>query len=91
MKTIFNPFTRKLQKISDTICDLNVSVVTITFSDTPFQIVAATHFRINVDCTDGAVTVTLPSMANVTITGNRIFHIKKVDSSANAVTINESG
>jgi hypothetical protein len=41
-------------------------------------------YTIVCDATNGAITVDLPATASFT---NRILHIKKVDSSANAVTI----
>jgi len=44
------------------------------------------HCFVNVDASGGAVTLTLPSVASTTPIG-RIYIIKKVDSSANTVTI----
>lgn len=40
------------------------------------------------DATSGAITVTLPAASGAT---NRIYHIKKTDSSANAVVVDGSG
>ena len=42
-----------------------------------------------VDCTSGAVTITLPAAASTALTGNanKVWQIKKIDSTANAVTI----
>jgi hypothetical protein len=45
---------------------------------------AATESVILVDATSGAVVITLPAAAGVT---NRIYQVKKVDSSVNAVTV----
>lgn len=66
---------------------LKVAVKTVT---TTYQILTTDH-RINCDASGGAFTVTLPSIAIMTLVGNRIFHIKKVDSSINVVTITQGG
>ena len=84
-KAIVNPFTGKLQKIVKDISELDITVVTKT---TTYQILTTDH-RINCDATGGAFTVTLPAIIDVP--ENKIFHIKKVDSSANAVTIQQGG
>ncbi len=77
--------TITLSKLIDDIADLDTPVTTVT---TTYQILVTDH-RINCDAGTGAFTVTLPAMADVP--GNKIFHIKKVDSSANAVTISQGG
>lgn len=67
------------------LADLDVNVVTKT---TTYQILTTDH-RINCDASGGAFTVTLPAIADVP--NNKIFHIKKVDSSANNITISQGG
>ena len=67
------------------LADLDVAVVT---KDGAYTITETDH-RINCDASGGAFTVTLPVLAD--LSGNKIFHIKKVDSSANAVTISQGG
>jgi len=58
----------------------SASIETITSSDT----LDAGNYVVLVNATSGAVTVTLPAVAANT---GRIYYIKKIDSSANAVTI----
>ena len=84
-KTIVNPFTSDLQKIVKDISELDIPVVTKT---TTYQILTTDH-RINCDASGGGFTVTLPAIADVP--DNKIFHIKKVDSSGNVVTISQGG
>ena len=61
-------------------------LVEITDSDSPYT--ASVTRNIFCDATSGAITVNLP-----TISGNtgRQYTIKKIDSSANAVTVDGSG
>jgi hypothetical protein len=44
----------------------------------------ATHHTVTCDASGGAFTVTLPAASGIT---RRIYHIKKTDSSGNAVTV----
>src|ERR1044072_5493463 len=57
------------------------TVVTKVFADSPYPVGAADE-TVLVDATGGAVTITLP-----TATAGRILTVKKVDASANAVTL----
>lgn len=50
----------------------------------------ATHFSVEVDASGGPVTITLPDSTGAGVNG-RIYNVKKVDNSANAVTIARSG
>lgn len=61
-----------------------INLVTKTASYT----VEANVFYVRMDCTGGALTVTLPTAS--TYPGRRLF-IKKIDASGNAVTISRSG
>jgi hypothetical protein len=65
--------------------DLDVAVVTKTSNYT----ITTSDDRINCDASGGAFTVTLPAMADVP--KDALYYIKKVDSSANAVTITQGG
>lgn len=65
--------------------DLDVAVVTKTSN---YTITTSDH-RINCDASGGVFTVTLPAIADVP--DDKIYHIKKVDSSTNAVTIAQGG
>jgi len=56
---------------------------TITNSDTPYSALA-TDYTIICDCSSGVITVALPAAASNT---DRIINVKKIDSTANAVTI----
>ena len=47
-----------------------------------------TYYTVLVDCTAGNVTVTLPPVAT---TGKRVYIIKKIDVSANTITIDANG
>lgn len=71
----------------DDLAKLKVAVKTVT---TTYQVLV-TDYRINCDATLDAFVVTLPSIAAMILSGNGIFHIKKVDSSANAITVNQGG
>jgi len=59
---------------------------TITASDSPYT--AGDEYTILVNATDGPVSITVP--ASNTITG-REYRVKKIDSTANVVTVNRSG
>lgn len=64
-------------------------VVYLTSADSPYTIVdaqAGTFF--DVDCTGGAVSITLPAIAGLTLSGPWSVGIRKSDSSTNAITIN---
>lgn len=66
-------------------------VVFLTFASSPYTIVdnqAGTLF--DVDCTGGAVSITLPTIAGLTLTGPWSIGIRKSDSSTNAITINRA-
>ncbi len=57
-------------------------VVTKVFADSPYT--AASETVILCDCTAGAITINLPVATNST---DRIYFIKKIDATANAITI----
>lgn len=60
----------------------------VEIDDTDSPYLASDETYINVDATDGAVTVTLP----VFVSGRgRVYHIAKTDSSGNTVTIGGNG
>ena len=61
-------------------------VKTITNADTPYT--AAAETVILCDASSGVITVDLPASTGVT---DRTHHIKKIDSSANAITIDANG
>ena len=65
--------------------ELDVSVVTKT---TTYLVTTNDHV-ILCDATSGAFTVTLPALADVP--NDKIFHIKKIDSTGNAVTVSQGG
>lgn len=50
----------------------------------------ATHFSVEVDASGGPVTITLPDSTGAGVNG-RIYNVKKIDNSGNAVTIQRSG
>ncbi len=85
MKLIINPITRLLQKVFNLYSDLDVDVVTKT---TDYNVKATDHV-ILCDASGGVMTITLPALA--TIPNEKIYHIKKIDSSANAVTVSQGG
>lgn len=58
-----------------------------TVSSTPYTAAGDDH-TLFVDATSGAVTINLPDAATC---DGKIYHIKKTDSSANAVTIDANG
>ena len=58
-----------------------------TVTTTPYSVTAA-DYAVLVDATAGAITVDLPAAADA---DRRVLHVKKTDSSANAVTIDASG
>lgn len=66
---------------------ITLSVTSITDSDSPYT-ASSTDFLIVCDCTSGAITVNLPA-SNESL--GRMINIKKIDSSANAVTVDGSG
>lgn len=66
-------------------------VVFLTSASSPYTIVdaqAGTLF--DVDCTGGAVSITLPTIAALTLSGSWSIGIRKSDSSTNAITINRA-
>lgn len=66
-------------------------VVFLTFASSPYTIVdnqAGTLF--DVDCTGGAVSITLPTIAGLTLSGPWSIGIRKSDSSTNAITVNRA-
>jgi hypothetical protein len=65
--------------------ELDASVATKTTD----YIMTSDDHRINADASGGAMTITL--VAHALVPGNTIVHIKKVDSSANVVTITQGG
>lgn len=67
-------------------------VVYLTSANSPYTITngqAGTMFE--VDCTGGAVTINLPSIAALTLSGAWSIGIKKTDASANAITVARNG
>ncbi len=87
MKSIINPFTGELQKVVKDRAELDVNVVTITNSDSPYSM-PKTVDRLNCDTSGGAISVTLPAMANYS-KGDRIYDLKRFG--ANTVTITQGG
>lgn len=64
----------------------------LTFASSPFtvtDVMAGTMFE--VDTSGGAVTINLPAISGLTLTGPWSIGIKKTDSSANAVTASRNG
>lgn len=61
--------------------------LTIVSTDSPYSPVN-TDYTILANAASGAITVNLPAAAN---SNGRIFNIKKIDSSGNAVTVDASG
>jgi hypothetical protein len=59
-----------------------------TRTETADYTAQAHDYSIRVDATDGALTVTLPAAGSLP---GKVFVVKKVDSSANAVTIDADG
>ena len=79
----------KIGPIADTHITDVLSISAITNVDSPYAPgVPAFEVLITVDASGGAVTVNLPTVANWS---NKVIRIKKIDSSANAVTINANG
>ncbi len=85
MKTIINKFTSLLQTVFNLYSDLDVDVVTTLINYT----VKATDHVVLCDASGGPLTITLPALA--TIPNEKIYHIKKIDNSANAVTVSQGG
>jgi hypothetical protein len=63
------------------------NLVSITDSDSPYTALSSDR-TIICDCTSGNITVNLPAAADVS---KIIYEIKKIDSSANTVTIDGDG
>lgn len=63
-----------------------VGLTTYTNADSPVTLTSTSNGYILCNCTSGAITINLPAA-----TGRKRFHIKKIDSSVNAVTINRAG
>lgn len=61
-----------------------VPITTVTGNTT----LDTTHHTVLVDATSGAVTLTLPAVASST---RRVYNIKKIDSSVNAVVVDPAG
>ena len=85
MKAILNPFTSLLQKVFNLYSDLDVDVVTKTSDYT----ITKTDHVILVDASSGNKTITLPKLSD--IPNDKIYHIKKIDSSGNTVTVAQGG
>jgi len=51
-------------------------------------VLGSTHYTVLADATDAALTLTLPAAAGC---ARRIYNIKKIDASANAVTVEGDG
>lgn len=69
-----------------TLPTLNAPILQVSANTT----LGATHHTVLVDATAGPVTITLP-LSTSTNTNGRIYIVKKVDSSPNAVTVARSG
>ena len=67
--------------------EIGGAVATKVFADSPYTVTAA-DFTLLVNCTNGAVTITLPAASN---NSGRIVTIKKTDATANAVTVARTG
>lgn len=78
----------KIRRVSAGVTDISGLDIPVVTKTTTYQILTTDH-RINCDASGGAFTVTLPQIADVP--NNKIFHIKKVDSSGNAVTVSQGG
>lgn len=65
--------------------DLDIAVVTKTLD---YTATVNDHVILG-DASGGAITITLPALAAVP--DEKIYHIKKIDSSANAVTVAQGG
>ena len=85
MKAIYNPFGKHLQKVFNEYADFDVPVTTVT-SD--YTVTVSDHVVL-VDALSGAVIITLPTLAS--IPNEKIYHVKKIDISANVVTIQPGG
>lgn len=85
MKAILNPFTSLLQKVFNLYSDLDVDIVTKTDSYT----ITKTDHVILADASGGNITITLPKLSD--IPDDKIYHVKKIDSSGNTVTILQGG
>ena len=66
-----------------------MQVVTKTFSASPYTASKTNDTFIIVDASSGAVSIVLPDIA--TSSAGKVYYIKKVDSSANAVTVSTTG
>lgn len=66
---------------------VNPVIIAIDDTDSPYT-ANDSERSIMCDCTSGAITVNLPALSGIT---NRIYVIKKIDNSINAVTIDGSG
>jgi len=66
---------------------LGLGITTKVFGDSPYTVLAS-DCTILADATAGAITVNLPAAANNT---GRVITVKKIDSSANEVTIDPNG
>lgn len=64
----------------------NRDLVTIVNADSPYS--AGNEFTILCDCSSGAITINLPSAATET---EKVYNIKKIDSTADLVTISPNG
>lgn len=63
-----------------------------TFSDSPITLTSADRGKlIVIDCTGGAVSVTLPQISGLSLSDPFVLGVKKSDVSVNAVTINRAG
>lgn len=66
-------------------------VVFRTFADSPITLTSADNGKlIVVDCTSGAVSITLPAIAGLDLSNPFTLGVKKSDSSVNAITINRA-
>jgi len=66
---------------------LRISVITKVASNSPYT-ATTSDYTILCNCTAGAITINLPTAVGIV---GRIYNIKKIDSSTNAVTIDGNG
>ena len=68
------------------VADAHGDMVTIDDTDTPYTVLA-TDGTIRCDCASGVVSVVLPAATG----SGRVLNVKKIDASANAVTVTPDG
>ncbi len=74
-----------LKKFLSSYADFDVAVVTKTGDYT----VTVNDHVVLADASGGNITITLPALAD--IPDEKIYHVKKIDSSGNTVTVKQGG